>query len=114
VSYNRSMQASFWLMIVVQTIGAVDMPGKGNRKLPAPRAYVLVVVLWASLGLLADSGRAQIASAAGWLVVLTGMVVGPFGGALTGLLSAVSKNFAVKPAPAAASTQATPPANQSV
>ena len=38
---NAGLTASFWVTIILQTIGAVDLPGKGVRKMPSPRNYVL-------------------------------------------------------------------------
>jgi hypothetical protein len=97
VNTNRSLSASMWLMIFLQTIGSVDMPGKGPRKLPAPRAYVAIIVVWSTLHLVADAGMDQAAAVMGWILALTGAVAGPFGKTATGFLSTVATQFAVPP-----------------
>jgi hypothetical protein len=98
-------------MILVQTIGAVDLPGKasatsplggaGTRKMPSPRVYVPIVVLWGILGLVAETGAEQsrLASKLSLLVLLTGALLGPFGTTAIKFLNTVSTNFAI-PAPA--------------
>lgn len=97
MNYDRQLQGSFWLMIALQTIGAIDMPGKGPRKLPAPRTYVAVIVLWSILGLVSDAGAAKAAAVMGWITVLTGAVVGPFGLTATNFLTTISSKFGVAP-----------------
>lgn len=94
---DRSLAASFWTMIFLQTIGSVDMPGSGNRKMPAPHMYVSIVVAWAVLALVGDAGADKFARRLGWLMVLTGAVLGPFGARAVGFLRSISQNFAVAP-----------------
>lgn len=92
-----SLQASFWVMVLLQTIGSVDAPGRGPRKMPAPRAYAAVIVTWGILQLVADMGgerAGRAAKAMAWVIVLVGMVLGPFGSALTNLLNSVANNVA--------------------
>lgn len=79
MSDQRIIESTFWVMVVLQTIGSIDMPGAGARKMPAPRQYVAIVVLWAILGLAADTGLRRPASRFALLLVLVGMVLGPFG-----------------------------------
>lgn len=81
--------------MILQTIGSVDMPGSGPRKLPAPRQYVIVVVAWSVLELVAASGRARLASAFGWIMVLSGLVIGPFGQRAVSLLNTTAQQFGV-------------------
>lgn len=97
---EESLQTSFWTMILLQTIGSVDMPGRGARKMPAPRQYVAIVVTWLILQLIAgiSAGAQRATAATGWLLVLAGMVVGPFGQKAVGFLQTISHNFAVTPA----------------
>lgn len=104
MNYNRQLQASFWLMLAVQTIGSLDMPGKGPRKLPSPRSFVAAIVVWAILGLVSDAGGGKAAAAMGWVTVLTGMVVGPFGKGVLNFFTTISTRFVAGPPPA------TPPA----
>jgi hypothetical protein len=80
-------------MFVLQTLGAVDLPGLGPRKMPAPRAYVAIIVTWAGLDLLADTGRARAASVVGWVLVLTSLVAGPNGRTLTSFLGTVANLY---------------------
>lgn len=93
---NDSLQTSFWLMVAVQTIGSVDLPGIGPRKMPAPRQYVAIVVAWLVLNLAAgiSAGTERAAAALGWLIVLTGMVAGPFGEQVTSLFGDVAQRYA--------------------
>lgn len=88
---NKSLEASFWFMVLLQTLGSVDMPGSGPRKMPSPRAYLAVIVTWAVLMMIADTGesRARGSAAAGWVIVLTGLVVGPFGTKLSSFFNGV-------------------------
>lgn len=82
-------------MILVQTIGSVDMPGRGPRKMPAPRQYVAILVTWLVLQLIAGiNASAERATAAiGWLLVLTGLVIGPFGRQVINLFNVVGQKF---------------------
>lgn len=100
---GTSLQTSFWLMVILQTIGSVDMPGSGPRKMPAPRVFVPIVVAWAVLQLVADTGRERAANAVGWIIVLAGMVVGPFGVKAVGFLQRTATQFApaTQPSPSA-------------
>lgn len=82
-------------MVLLQTLGSVDMPGSGPRKMPSPRAYVPIVIVWIGLQLLADTGKQRGAATAGWIIVLTGTVLGPFGQRLIGLLNSVANQFGV-------------------
>ena len=95
---EKSLMASMWVLIIGQTIGGVDLPGSGPRKLPAPRNYVAVIVLWSLMGLAVDAGSAGLARATAmfsWLVVLTGMVVGPFGKRFLSVVTDVAKFWPV-------------------
>lgn len=84
---DKSLQSSFWVMVLLQTLGSVDAPGKGNRKMPAPRVYLAVVVTWAVLQILADTGRERAASVVGWAMVIAGITVGPFGQRVINLIN---------------------------
>lgn len=86
---DDTLNTTFWLMIVLQTIGSVDMPGSGPRKLPSPRAYVATVTLWALLNVFAGGNR-RLAERFSWFVVLVGAVVGPFGQRMVSLLNTVA------------------------
>lgn len=89
----NSLQTSFWLMVIIQTIGSVDMPGRGPRKMPSPRSYGAILIAWGVLITIADAGRegaARAATAVGWVIVLAGMVLGPFGTTITSLFTSVA------------------------
>jgi hypothetical protein len=105
---DGSLQTSFWFMVVVQTIGSIDMPGSGARKMPAPRQYVAILVAWIILQVAADTGPSgrRAATAIAWVLVLTGMVVGPFGKRLVSFLNTVGLEFSNAPPPAAPVTSA--------
>lgn len=114
---RRTLQATFWSMIVLQTLGSVDLPGvpskgsplggAGTRKMPAPRAFVAVVVLWGILNLVAETGAGKAAARLSVLVLLTGAVLGPFGARAVGVLEGVSQRFAITP-PAPSSSSSSP------
>jgi hypothetical protein len=84
-------------MILLQTVGSVDLPGQGARKLPAPKQYVAIIVLWSILGFVADlnAGAARVASQFSILLVLAGAIVGPFGQRFLGFTSGVAALFPV-------------------
>lgn len=94
---SASLQASFWSSIVLQTLGSVDMPGGGPRKMPAPRAYLAVIITWGGLQLLADTGRERAASVVGWVFVLSALVLGPFGKRLVNLLDLTAAQVSNQP-----------------
>ena len=96
---DRTLNATFWAMVAVQTIGAVD-PVKGPRKMPSPRAYVAVVVLWTILHMVAEGSRslARPAAALSGLVVLAAVVLSPAGKTLLAFLDTVSSTFRISPA----------------
>lgn len=93
---ENSLQTSFVVMILVQTIGSVDMPGRGPRKMPAPRQYIAILITWLVLQLIAgiSAGAARATAAIGWVLVLTGLVVGPFGKQVINLFTVISQRFA--------------------
>lgn len=99
MSDDQSLNAALWVMIIVQTIGAVDMPGKGARKMPAPRAYVIILVAMGILQLIADAGYLRAAKAMAWVTVAVAAVLGPFGPRFVGFLNTVATNFSNSPAP---------------
>lgn len=85
---TAQVQASMWLMIVIQTLNAIDLPGHGKpgigpkghnrdnmvRQMPAPKTYVAIIVLWSTFGLLIDVGFGKAAAAFSWVVVLVALV----------------------------------------
>jgi flagellar biosynthesis protein FliR len=103
---ENSLQTSFWTMILVQTMGSIDMPGSGPRKMPAPRQYVAILLTWLVLQLIAGiNASAQRATAAlGWLLVLTGLVIGPFGKQVINLFTIVGQRWGNFPASPTASS----------
>ncbi len=71
---TTQVQASMWLMVVIQTLNAIDLPGHGPRKMPAPKTYVAIIVLWSTFGLMIDAGLGKAAKAMAWVVVLVSLV----------------------------------------
>ena len=73
---SDSLVASFWFEIILRTIGNVNaIPGTGPKVLPAPKIYVVPVVLWGMFDLLADFGQERIASALAWLTVIATLLL---------------------------------------
>lgn len=96
---KETVTTTMWIMLVLQTIGSVDMPGKGERKLPSPRSFVAIIITWTILELVASfgSGAARLASRASVVLVLVGGVLGPFGQTLVSFLNGVASGFAIQP-----------------
>lgn len=94
-SDNAQLEASFWLMLLLNTLAAVDVKG-GPRKLPAPKAYVATIVAWAGLQLAADAGYERGAATAGWVFTLATLVLGPSGAKLTGFFTTIAKTYGAK------------------
>ena len=97
---GRTLSATFWTMILVQTVGSTDIFTKGPRKLPAPKQFVALGVLWGIFHLFEGSRYGRLVASLSVLVVLTGMVLGPFGGVALGFLKYVSTRFTLAPASA--------------
>lgn len=99
------------MMMALQSIGSID----DKHRLPAPKQFVAISVLWGLLFLAADTGYARIASRLSLLVLLTATVVGPFGTRLTGWLTGIAQRFAISPpvptAPAPTVPQPSGPSN---
>ena len=72
--------------------------------MPSPRAYAAIIIAWGTLQFIADMGQERAAKAVAWLIVLAGMVLGPFGTTLTNLFTSVATSVA----PTGASTATTP------
>lgn len=87
---TRTIQSTWLFMLALQTIGSVD----AKHKLPAPRQYVAINVLWAILFLMADTGFGRLASRLSLLIVVAASVIGPFGKRLVSWLQAIPKLLA--------------------
>lgn len=102
-----SLEASFWTMILLRTLNAVDMPSLGPRKLPSPSAFVVIIAAWIGLDFIAETGQESGANTIGWVIVLVSLVLGPFGVELVGqkgnpgLLRRIAQMFAIQPPPSA-------------
>jgi len=103
---ENSLQTSFWVMILVQTIGSVDMPGSGPRKMPAPRQYIAILVTWLVLQLIAgiNAGAQRATAALGWLLALAGFVLGPFGKQVVNLFTIIGQRWGNFPSSPTASS----------
>lgn len=98
MSPARTISATFWAMVVVQTIGSTDIFTAGPRKLPAPKQFVAIGVLWSIFHLFEGTRLERTAAGLSALVLLSAMVLGPFGGVALGFLSYVSSRFSLAPA----------------
>lgn len=92
---TRTIQTTWLAMLALQTVGAID----GQHKLPAPRQYVAISVLWGAFFLLADTGLSRLVARLSVLMLVTASVIGPFGKKLVDFLDTVSQNFSISPAP---------------
>lgn len=90
---SRVILGTFLVMIVTQTYNAID----GQHRLPAPRKFVAISVVWGILYLLVDLGLGKIAARLSILIMLTGLVVGPFGTLIIRFLNTVTNQFAIPP-----------------
>jgi hypothetical protein len=95
---GRTISSTFWLMVIVQTIGSTDIFTAGPRKLPAPKQFVAIGVLWSIFHLFEGSRYERLFSSLSVLVVLAAVVLGPFGGVALGFLSYVASRFSLAPA----------------
>lgn len=86
---SRVIESTFFVMILIQTIGSIN----AKHKLPAPRQFVAVSVVWGILFLAADTAANKIAARLAVLIVITGMVIGPFGKVAVGFLNKIAKDF---------------------
>jgi hypothetical protein len=97
MDYSKQISTSMWLMIAIQTISSIDLPGQGKRKLPAPRNYIAIIIAWSILHTMDDADMGRAGAIMGWIFLLTGMVIGPFGTTATNFLESVAKNYAIQP-----------------
>ncbi len=111
MSPARTLSATFWAMVLVQTIGSTDIFTDGPRKLPAPKQYVAIGVLWAILHLFEGTRLERPAAALSVVVLLAAAVLGPFGVVALSFLAYVSGRFSLAPAspPFSAPSPAGPP-----
>lgn len=91
---QTSLDASFWVMILLQTLGSVDVKS-GPRKMPSPKVYVTALIVWAGLKMAADTRFARGAAVAGWVIVLTALVLGPSGSKLMSFFTTVANTYGV-------------------
>ena len=86
---GRVILATFFAMLTLQTVGTID----AKHKLPAPKQFVAISVLWASLFLIADMGYAKAAARFSLLLLLAASVVGPFGQRLIDFVNMIASRF---------------------
>lgn len=91
----RVIQTTYFLMLIIQTVGSIDT----KERLPAPRQFVAISVLWGLLFLMADTSLNKLAARLSALIVLTGMVIGPFGKVAVKFLNRIASEFAIPPVP---------------
>lgn len=83
------MLATWLAMLTLQTVGTID----AKHKMPAPKQYVAISVLWGTFFLLADMGYGKFSARFSVLVLLTASVLGPFGQRLIDFVNMISKRF---------------------
>ena len=105
---ERTLSATFWGMVLVQTIGSTDIFTPGPRKLPAPKQFVAIGVLWAILHMAVGTRFERPAAQLSGLVLLTAMVLGPFGPQFLAFLGYVSQRFSLAPANAGGASSPSP------
>lgn len=91
---TRVIWATFLMMITVQTVSSID----GQHRLPAPKRFVAISVVWGTLFFAAEIGLGKLAARLSLLILLTAMVVGPFGKLVINFLTTITKTFAIPPA----------------
>ena len=109
MSPSRTLAATFWAMMLVQTIGSTDIFTKGPRKMPAPKQFVAIGTLWAILHHFEGTRWERPAAALSVLVLVAGVVLGPFGGTMLAFLAYVSDRFSLAPASPAGGGDAVSP-----
>lgn len=84
----KTLAATFVAMLFVDTIGGIDQ----RHPLPSPRRYLATFLLWGLLGLVVGFGEraARLAGRLSAVVLLTAVVVGPFGKRAVGLIQNVT------------------------
>jgi hypothetical protein len=111
VNPERTLSSTFWAMVLVQVVGSTDIFTPGPRKLPAPKQFVAIGVLWSIFHMAEGTRLARPAAALSALVLLTAMVLGPFGPQFLGFLAYVGQRFSLAPAtPAGGASLTVPPA----
>lgn len=67
--------------------------------MPSPRQYVAIVVTWLVLMFVAgiNESTARATKAIGWALVLTGIVIGPFGQRTVSLFNSIATTFGTPP-----------------
>lgn len=107
---ERTVANTFWAMVLVQTLGSVDIFTAGPRKMSAPRQYVAIGTLWAILSLAAGTRYGRLAAHLSILTLLTAMVLGPFGPQFLAFLTLVGQRFSLAPASPGGGVSSTPSA----
>lgn len=108
---ERTISATGWAMALVQTIGSTDIFSPGPRKMPAPKQFVAIAVLWSILHMASETRFARAAAHLSILVLLTAMVLGPFGPQLIAFLGFVGQRFSLAPASPGGGASSSPSAS---
>lgn len=119
---RKVLNATFWAAVFIQTLGSVDVGPNAKepkRKMPSPKVYLAIVIVWAVLGWVAQisDNLARAAASLGGLVVVTTLFVnvaqpGRFtvaGSRLVNFFNNISSSFGSPASPGASDT--TPPTN---
>lgn len=84
--------------------------------MPAPRSYIAIVVTWLVLQFAAgiSTNVQRAASRIAWVIVLAGMVIGPFGQTLVSFMSNVANGFPTSNVSSTDTSNSTTPSTVSV
>jgi len=126
---RRLLSATFWATVFVQTLGSIDIGQKKTkeetvtkRKLPPPKAYVAIVVVWALLGWVAQvsDNLARAAATLSGLMLVTTLFVNAThserytvaGTRLIHFFNAVSDKFSIQPPTQGGASEPLPPPDE--
>lgn len=101
---SRVIFGTFMAMIVIQTYNSVDE----KHRLPAPKKFVAISAVWGVLFLAVDIGWGKVAARLSLLILLTSLVVGPFGTLLIRFFNTITDKFAIPPEEDATGVPGTP------
>jgi hypothetical protein len=90
---SQTVQSTLWAAVFIQTIGAVDPPGKGPRKLPAPGQYVAIFAAWSVLEFMASGSLAKGARAMSIVFLLVTLVLGSGGQRIIALMGSIASTY---------------------
>lgn len=119
---RRVLQGTFWATIFIQTLGAIDIGPKAKepkRKMPSPKEYVAIIVVWTILGWVAQlsDNVAKAAATLSGLLLLTTLFYNSVkpdrftvaGSRLVNFFNKISDTFGIQPPQGGAGASETEP-----